>query len=353
MLVAIHKCNLLPAEILTPLFELASSKGVEISPLLDKVKINPNILAENNSVISEEKILNLSMLISKEIRDDSIGLLIGKNSYKAIYAITGDLFPTGISLRSSVEKILRYKEMIIPSVSFSVAEENGFVSLKFDFDIEAPGGTEGELSKLNQARYLFYKPSIEIFSSGLWSICSKVLGSDAKYIELHLKYNEPSYRNKYDEVFECAIKFNQSDNALIVSKALFDREMPSAIPAYNRNIQRDLEKKLNKFRKSQSVSDRSREYVNLYAPDSTMSLENLAESLHMTTRTLQRSLKLQSTSFVELRDEERSFLAKNYLENTKLSVEEISCLVGFTDTSGFYLAFRRWFGVSPQNYRKL
>jgi AraC-like DNA-binding protein len=72
----------------------------------------------------------------------------------------------------------------------------------------------------------------------------------------------------------------------------------------------------------------------------------------MTGRTLQRALKMENTSFIDIRDSVRAEMAKHYLENSDMSIEDISIQVGFADASGFYTAFKRWYGVSPGSFRK-
>jgi AraC-like DNA-binding protein len=50
--------------------------------------------------------------------------------------------------------------------------------------------------------------------------------------------------------------------------------------------------------------------------------------------------------------EYRAFLAKRLLERTQEPVEEICYLLGFSEVSAFYRAFKRWTGMTPVEYRK-
>jgi len=61
-------------------------------------------------------------------------------------------------------------------------------------------------------------------------------------------------------------------------------------------------------------------------------LENLARTLGMSDRTLQRQLREEGTG--------------------RLAVSEVAFLLGYDDPSAFRRAFRRWFGRSPRAYRR-
>ena len=86
------------------------------------------------------------------------------------------------------------------------------------------------------------------------------------------------------------------------------------------------------------------------APD--LSRERIAASLHISSRTLQRRLEDEGTSFQQLRDETRRELAQRYLrEPVSSSLSRVAELLGFEDQSNLFRACKRWFGESPGQYR--
>lgn len=75
----------------------------------------------------------------------------------------------------------------------------------------------------------------------------------------------------------------------------------------------------------------------------------VATQLNMPVRTLQYQLEKESTSFKKLLESTRHELAVSYLRQNK-SVTEIAHLLGYTDTSNFCRAFKKWTGKSPKDY---
>ena len=75
-------------------------------------------------------------------------------------------------------------------------------------------------------------------------------------------------------------------------------------------------------------------------------IEHVAKQLGMTARNLQRRLKDDGTSFQTVREDVRRELAKRYLDD-RLAISEISFLLGFSEPSAFFRAFKRWTGMTP------
>lgn len=87
------------------------------------------------------------------------------------------------------------------------------------------------------------------------------------------------------------------------------------------------------------------------APELNRKLANVAASLRVSPRTLQRRLELAGTDFAKLRDETLRDLASDLLSNTDDSVSRISRVMGYSDPASFTIAFKRWTGVTPTLFR--
>jgi len=70
-------------------------------------------------------------------------------------------------------------------------------------------------------------------------------------------------------------------------------------------------------------------------------------------RTLRRRLEKEGKSLLNLINATRFELAQQLLENTGLSVTEISAALQYADTATFSRAFKGWAGYSPLQWRSL
>jgi len=80
-------------------------------------------------------------------------------------------------------------------------------------------------------------------------------------------------------------------------------------------------------------------------------MPDVARRLAVSTRTLQRRLHDENTSFQEELTRLREKLARHYLTNTSHSSAEISFLLGYDDPNSFIRAFHAWTGQTPETAR--
>ena len=76
--------------------------------------------------------------------------------------------------------------------------------------------------------------------------------------------------------------------------------------------------------------------------------EQVATSLCMSVRTLQRSLSQDGTSYQKLLEDTRKVLVLEYLDRSNYTTAQLALLLGYSEASQFYKAFRRWFNMSPR-----
>jgi len=81
-------------------------------------------------------------------------------------------------------------------------------------------------------------------------------------------------------------------------------------------------------------------------------IESVARQLTMSARTLQRRLAEEGVSYQELLDGARKQAAGQYLSESTLAIGEVAYLVGFSEPAAFHRAFKRWFGLTPERFRR-
>jgi len=82
------------------------------------------------------------------------------------------------------------------------------------------------------------------------------------------------------------------------------------------------------------------------------SIDTVSQALHVSPRTLQRRLRESGSSYQRVLDEARHAMARYYLGNSALELNETSYLLGFEDPNSFGRAFRTWEGIPPSDWRE-
>jgi AraC-like DNA-binding protein len=87
-------------------------------------------------------------------------------------------------------------------------------------------------------------------------------------------------------------------------------------------------------------------------PDSTCSIGEVARDLGLSARTFTRRLAAKGLRFSDVVDNVRRDLARRYLGDPRLTIQQIAFLLGYSEPSAFAHAFRRWTGTSPRLARR-
>lgn len=86
--------------------------------------------------------------------------------------------------------------------------------------------------------------------------------------------------------------------------------------------------------------------------DGAFRADDISQRLGLSTRSLQRHLAAEGTSYRAVLDAHRHELACRRLARPACSVGEVASALGYTDPAAFSRAFQRWEGVAPSVWRK-
>ena len=165
-----------------------------------------------------------------------------------------------------------------------------------------------------------------------------------------LPYSAPRHLPLYKRYLRCALRFAQPRCELTYPRTLLS-EKPHMAHKLTSKLMRDTcDRILGEARTTSGVAGEVCQII-ASTPGHSPSMETVAKRLLTTVRTLHRKLQAEGSSFTQIVDEVRCNLAKEYLRTTKLSTEDISELVGFSEAANFRHAFRRWTGSTPANFR--
>ena len=130
-----------------------------------------------------------------------------------------------------------------------------------------------------------------------------------------------------------------------------DRPLITRSPSFWQTIEPGFLEQLEERLGTATMSDRIKKALVEALPGGSTSVDDMAQRLNVSKRSLQRRLSEEGTSFQELLNSTRYEMSERYLKDSGLSVPEISYLLGFRDTSSFFRAFHGWTGTTPGDFR--
>lgn len=266
--------------------------------------------------------------------DPAIGLRLGTESKLEHFdPIALAALSTG-SFGEAMGHIARYKQLSCPE-EILLKSKSGEWSIQFRWLL----ATDAE-------------PEVLIDLCFAWVLSIARQGTGTHMLPLRLELVRPrAHARTIERHFGCPIIFGAHRNAIVFREA--DAHMPFA--THNADLlvmlAAQLDEELKKQNGQESFSDRVRSAIHRRLAGSRPKMQDVARELHISSRTLQRRLQDGGYSFQQMLEEVRHQLARHYLSNSLLEVNETAYLLGYEDVGSFVRAFRVWEGTPPAHWR--
>ena len=167
--------------------------------------------------------------------------------------------------------------------------------------------------------------------------------------QLWLSFPRPAHADRY-AALKLPVRFAQPYSALVCQRDFLDMEIASANAVMAEIGARQCDDLLAQMQAATGTTLLIRRSL-LQARGRFPSQDEMAEQLHIGTRTLRRRLHEEQTSYRRIVDDVRFELAKRYLQTPELSVGQIAELLAYEDPANFRRAFKRWSRSTAQDWR--
>jgi AraC-like DNA-binding protein len=161
-------------------------------------------------------------------------------------------------------------------------------------------------------------------------------------IDLFMKENKIAGKSRL--VGKCRLNFSQNWAAFPIPNTILKLPVNLEIP--------DTQLLGLRFDVNASFVDTIEHVISNFIFDKDCRVTDISRVMGVPTRTLQRQLKSHGTNFNELLNLAKFKMAKEKLQNSSLTIQDISYQLGYSDPAHFTHAFNRWAGMSPSDYRQ-
>ncbi|HEY1880867.1 MAG TPA: AraC family transcriptional regulator ligand-binding domain-containing protein [Caulobacteraceae bacterium] len=174
------------------------------------------------------------------------------------------------------------------------------------------------------------------------SALGALLGHALEAVRFEFMWPEPSYGPRLQEALGGQMRWNAPANAIVIPKRLLALRSPLADAVVHQHALEQLEQ-VSAFAGAPTGAKDRVEQLLARSDTGRLSLPQVARSLGLSQRTLNRRLADAEVSYRGLTDAELKARAQRMLEAGALSKGAIGERLGFADAAGFSRACRRWF----------
>jgi AraC-like DNA-binding protein len=284
--------------------------------------------------VPSNKMAELHQAAVEQGNDPALGLRLGQYIARSDLTI-GDMLLKSATLAIGLEALMAHSMMISESGRFELTEiSDDSVRLSFT---PAPG-----------VIFSGYQKDMVFSAVNDWFLS---VFSDANEFVKYFYNGAEVSGIEHGKLLGCAV-YEAKDTYLEISKNLLERENCSANQKLFLQHLAQAKKVISKRIQRLELYAAVRAAINECLLQRCATQENVANQLNLSIRNLQRRLKEAGTTYQVILDDSREALALNLIKDKALPLYEISFLVGFTEPSAFYKAFRRWTGKRPGDYRQ-
>ncbi|MCZ7682884.1 MAG: AraC family transcriptional regulator [Sandaracinaceae bacterium] len=203
------------------------------------------------------------------------------------------------------------------------------------------------------ARYARMRhPTVSSVASLLFLSRSLTGRADLAPVRVRFQHERPPDAERYDAFFGARVEFAANATGMSLPRWAGALPLVRQDPSLHAYLSRHAEALLERLPpREEALADRVRELVTQTLRSGTLTQARVAKQLAMSERTLQRRLSEGGTSFAAIVDDTRRALAQRYLGERRLSIHEVALLLGYSEPSAFFRAFKRWTGRTPLEFR--
>ena len=316
-------------------FSKMEELGVSPSAVLRRAGLPQSFLDQPRVLLKTEELFALWRAIGEVSENPAIGLLLGTETKTerfhpvSLAALSTENFGT------AVKQMARYKQLTCPEEIAQQMEE-GEWSIRF--------------------RWLLadeVEPAVLIECAFAWvlSVARHGTGTRLSPVRVEFVQTRPHMKT-IERYFGCPVVCGAAHNAIVFRAADAQRPFVTRNAELLAMLAPQFEEELKREHSEENFVERVRIAIQQKLTGQRPTIEDIANTLHISPRTIQRRLQDEGSSFQRVLEEARRRLARQYLNNSVLELNEAAYLLGYNDANSFVRAFRTWEGVPPARWRE-
>ena len=317
-------------------FSKLEELGVRASAVLRRAGLPQGYVNQPRVLLNTEELFALWRAVGEVSTNPSIGLLLGTETK------TERFHPVGLAALSTenfglaIDQMARYKQLTCPEEILQ-EKDNEEWSIQF--------------------RWLLadeVEPPVLIECCFAWVLSTARHGTGTRLSPLRVEFVQPRAHVKtIERHFGCLVVGGAPRNAIVFRAADAKRPFVTRNAELLGMLAPQFEEELKRENADENFAERVRIAIQQKLTGRRPTIEDVADALHISSRTLQRRLQEEGSSFQRVLDDARHQLARHYLNNSVLELNEAAYLLGYEDGNSFVRAFRTWEGIPPARWREM
>lgn len=318
------------------LIRALSEAGFDPEPALAGTAMQLSDLSDTAARMSARQLLAICDNVRRINPDPLFPMRAGRLVHATHLGFFGFALLCSATPREGMVCMNRYRTLSTPIIGVGFREEAGRCVLTYFDSLDMPPG--------------LFRFVLD-FQLGIGrTLLDDTMGIGFAVDEVRVTYPESGDTGELEGLLEAPISFGCEANQLIWDSAWMDRPQRYANSLTAMMVRDNCERMLADAQAELGTAGAVARML-VEQPGRFPGLEEIADRLHLTSRTLRRKLSAEGSSYASILASTRRRMAIEYLRTTRMKIEEVAEAVGFADVANFRHAFRKWTGHCPSDYR--
>jgi AraC-like DNA-binding protein len=314
--------------------DVLEQQGVPREAFFGAARFDSARLDDSNGRIELEELDALIDVALKLTGNEALGLQLGEMMSTLTFNVVAHLVAHAPTLREGIEALIRFHLLVTDRPMWRILEGDGKASLVCEL---LPG-------PLRCRRF-----RAEVTTVGFHRLL-KQFDRLAKPRSIAFDYPAPPYRAEYSRLFEGAERFEESFIGIVFDQASLDAKQPHDDAELHATLREEAQRRVSRLTRTATYADQVRAYLLACAPPERR-MDAVARALGMSPRSLRRRLTEEGSSYDRVVEEALATVAKRLISDEDCPTKAAAHRMGYSDTTAFQRAFKRWTGFTPKEYR--
>jgi AraC-like DNA-binding protein len=318
------------------IFSKLEELGVRASAVLRRAGLPQGCIDQPRVLLKTQELFALWRAIGEVSTNPAIGLLLGTESKIERFHPIGLAALSSENFGLAIDQMARYKQLTCPEEILQEKDDEEW-SILF--------------------RWLLadeVEPPVLIECCFAWVLSIARHGTGTRLSPLRAEFLQPRPHVKtIERHFGCPVVCGAARNAIVFRAADAQRPFVTRNAELLGMLAPQFEEELKQENGDENFVERVRMAIQQKLTGRRPTIEDIADALHISSRTIQRRLQDEGSSFQRVLEEARHQLARHYLNNSVLELNEAAYLLGYEDGNSFVRAFRTWEGIPPARWREM
>jgi len=315
--------------------QLLAGRGIDASTLLLGTGISMAQLEDSNGYATASQLDRFLENAITASGDHSIGLTLGTQLNISAHGNAGFAGLTAANGHSALDVAIRYFPLVTQLLQLHLSESREFITIEAETLPEQTSRCEQFV--------------LQTLISSIVLMARFLLGPHATSIRIDVAWGpQPEMLALFSDLSE-TVRFHAPGYRIRLPRAILDTPFVLANAQSHQRAIAACDGELQRLHRYGGFSARLYHQL-LVSREALPSIEQIAEQLQVSSRTVHRLLEAEGNRFRDLLNQARISKAKRLLSDKNLNVTDTAHALGYSDSANFSRAFRRHTGITPKDF---